>query len=216
MTSELYLITPASLEPAAFAAEFEAALEGGPVSCLQLRLKNVEDDAVREAAQVLMPVCAEHDVAFLINDRPDLAAEVGADGVHVGQQDTDYAVARRTVGPDKVVGVTCHSSRHLALVAAEAGADYVAFGAFFPTRTKTPKTRAGIDILEWWSALMEVPCVAIGGITHENCGPLVHAGADFLAVVDAVWSSPTGPADAVASIHHAIAAASIDSPESSC
>jgi thiamine-phosphate pyrophosphorylase len=167
------------------------------VACLQLRLKGAPDDEVRVAAKALMPLCGAHDVAFLINDRPDLAAELGADGVHIGQDDTDCATARQLVGPDAIVGVTCHDSRHLAMEAADAGADYVAFGAFFETGTKTPKTRAMPEILSWWSELFEIPCVAIGGITVENCRTLINAGADFLAVSAGIWQYSDGPGEAV-------------------
>ena len=194
---QLYLITPPALEPAAFAETLKAALDGGPVACLQLRLKDAPDDAVRRAVEILIPVCHRHDVAFLINDRPDLAREMGADGVHIGQEDAGYADARVIVGEDATVGVTCHNSLHLAMEAAEAGADYVAFGAFFPTRTKEPKSKADLETLESWAAATVVPCVAIGGITVENCRPLIRAGADFLAVVGGVWSHREGPAAAV-------------------
>jgi len=201
----LYLITPPTIDLPSFAEDLKAALSGGDVACLQLRLKDADDDTIRVAAQALMPICHAHDVALLINDRPDLAAELGADGTHIGQEDWDYADARRLVGDDAIVGVTCHNSRHLAIAAAEKGADYVAFGAFFPTDTKQPKTRAEPEILEWWSGIMEAPCVAIGGITVENCLVLVKAGADFLAVVGGVWNHPDGPAAAVAAFNQAIA-----------
>ena len=174
---------------------------------MQLRLKDVTDDAVRRACDVLCPVAQERGVAFLLNDRPDLAVATGCDGVHVGQQDTPYAEARRLLGPDRIVGVTCHASRDLAMEAAEAGADYVAFGAFFPTTTKVSGHTADLEILRWWSEIMTVPCVAIGGITPANCGPLVTAGADFLAVVSAVWNHPDGPGAAVKAFETAIAAA---------
>lgn len=194
---QLYLIAPPALEPAPFAEDLKAALDGGPVACLQLRLKEAPDDAVRRAAEILMPVCDDYEVAFLVNDRPDLARELGADGVHIGQEDAAYAEARALVGAGATVGVTCHNSLHLAMEAAEAGADYVAFGAFFPTRTKEPKSTAGLETLETWSAATVVPCVAIGGITVDNCRPLIRAGADFLAAVGGVWDHPAGPAAAV-------------------
>lgn len=203
----LYPITPPRIDPAAFADDLAAALDAGDVACLQLRLKDVDDDAIRRATEVLMPVAHARGVAFLINDRPDLAAEMGADGCHVGQEDTAYAEARRLVGDDAVVGVTCHDSRHLAMEAGEAGADYVAFGAFYATGTKRPKTTATTEILEWWSELFEIPCVAIGGITVGNCAPLVAAGADFLAVVGGVWQHPDGPAAAVRAFNAEIARA---------
>ncbi len=203
----LYLITPPVFEPALFAEELRAALDGGDVACLQLRLKDVDDDTVRRAAEALRPVAQEYGVAFLINDRPDLALELRADGCHVGQEDAPYGSAREILGADHIVGVTCHASRHLAMEAAEAGADYVAFGAFFATGTKQAKASAGLEILQWWSRLFEVPCVAIGGITVENCPPLVAAGADFLSVVAGVWYYPEGPGAAVRDFNKAIAAA---------
>lgn len=193
----LYLITPPAFEPQPFADTLRTALGGGDVACLQLRLKDASDDAIRRAAEILMPIAQARDIAFIVNDRPDLAAELGADGVHIGQDDASYAEARAAVGPNAIVGVTCHDSRHLAIEAAEAGADYVAFGAFFPTRTKEAKAHADVELLRWWSELMVVPQVAIGGITVDNAAPLVEAGADFLAVSAGVWAYERGPAAAV-------------------
>jgi thiamine-phosphate pyrophosphorylase len=206
--TRLYLVTPASLDPTEFRDRLAAALDAGEVAAVQLRLKDAGDDAIRRACDVLRPVAQQRGVAFLLNDRPDLAAQTGCDGAHVGQQDTPYAEARRLLGADRIVGVTCHASRDLAMDAAEAGADYVAFGAFFPTTTKVSGHRADLEILRWWAEIMTVPCVAIGGITPENCGPLVVAGADFLAVVSAVWTVPEGPAAAVKAFEAAISAAS--------
>ncbi len=194
----LYLITPPSLpDLAAFAVQLEDALGAGDVACLQLRLKDVSDRDVLNAAKVLRPICEAHDVALIINDRPDLAIKAGADGVHIGQDDETYEEARRIMGEGRIVGVTCHASRHFAMEAADAGADYVAFGAFFDTTTKEPKSRADVEILSWWSEMMMTPCVAIGGITVENAEPLVLAGADFLAVSAGVWAHEGGPAAAV-------------------
>lgn len=208
-STRLYLITPPVIEPKVFAEDLKTALDAGDVACLQLRLKDGEqtagDHAFRHATEALLPICHQYDVALLINDRPDLAIKLGADGVHVGQEDAPYEEARRILGPDRIVGVTCHNSRHLAMEAAEAGADYVAFGAFFPTETKQPKTKAEPELIQWWADIMEVPCVAIGGITVENCPPLITAGADFLAVSAGVWRHPEGPAAAVKAFHAAIA-----------
>ncbi len=206
----LYLITPPglpSLGPPAFADVLAAALDAGDVACVQLRLKEAEDDFVRRAAEVLRPVVQDRDVAFILNDRPDLAAELECDGVHIGQEDVSYSEARAAVGADTIVGVTCHDSRDLAIVAADNGADYVAFGAFFSTQTKWPTTRAALDILEWWSEVATVPSVAIGGITPENCAPLVRAGTDFLAAAAGVWDHTEGPAAAVKAFNAAIAGA---------
>ena len=198
-TTRLYLITPPALDPDKFARELEDALKGGDVACLQLRLKDVDDGVVRCATAVLQPIARAHDVAFIMNDRTDLAAELDCDGVHVGEEDMPYAEARRLMGPDRIVGVICGASRDRAITAAEAGADYVAFGAFFPSPTKGgAKHRATLEVLRDWSETTVVPCCAIGGITQENCGPLVEAGADFLAVISAIWSYPRGPRAAVA------------------
>jgi thiamine-phosphate pyrophosphorylase len=196
-TTRLYLITPPALDPDKFTKELEEALAGGDVACLQLRLKDVDEDAVRRATAVLQPIAQARGVAFIINDRPDLAAELDCDGVHVGEEDMPYAEARRLVGPDRIVGVTCGDSRDRAIAAAEVGADYVAFGAFFPSDTKAAKHRASPEVLRDWSETTVVPCVAIGGITQQNCGPLVEAGADFLSVIGAVWNHPQGPRAAV-------------------
>jgi len=203
----LYLVTPPSLEPAAFAVQLATALDAGDVACVQLRLKDCSDDAIRRACDALRPVAQDRGVAFILNDHPALAKEMGCDGVHVGQKDTPYKKARQIVGKDAIVGVTCHDSRHLAMEAGEEGADYVAFGSFFPTTTKDVEHHPTPDLLAWWAELMEVPCVAIGGITPENCGPLVTAGADFLAVVSAVWQHPDGPGAAVKAFNTAIAEA---------
>jgi len=205
-TTRLYLITPPALDPDRFAKELEDALAGGDVACLQLRLKEVDDDAIRRAARVLKPIAQDRGVAFIMNDRPDLAAELDCDGLHVGEEDMPYAEARRLLGADHIVGVTCGASRDRAITAAEAGADYVAFGAFFPSMTKTAtKYRATPELLQDWSETTVVPCCAIGGITQENCGPLVKAGADFLAVIGAIWSHPRGPRAAVSEFNEVFA-----------
>ena len=205
-TTRLYLITPPALDPERFAKELEAAFEGGDVACLQLRLKDIDDDAIRRAARILKPIAQDRGVAFIMNDRPDLAAALDCDGVHVGEEDAPYAEARRLLGADHIVGVTCGASRDRAITAAEAGADYVAFGAFFPSTTKTAtKYRATPELLSDWSGTTVVPCCAIGGISQQNCGPLVEAGADFLAVIGAIWSYPQGPRAAVAEFNEVFA-----------
>jgi len=208
MTCRLYLITPPRIDDlAVFGRTLAQALDAGDVSALQIRLKDVPDDVVAAAVDVLTPIAHARDVAIILNDRPDLAAKYGCDGVHVGQGDVSYAQARKLVGAERIVGVTCHDSRHLAMEAAEAGADYVAFGAFFPTTTKDASTRAEPEILTIWQETMEVPCVAIGGITAENVAIVAAAGADFAAVSAGVWAHPDGPAAAVAALNAAIAGA---------
>ena len=199
-TCQLYLITPPKFGTGgvtAFANTLAAALDAGEVACVQLRLKGVTETEIRQAIEIFCPVAQERDVAFIINDRADLAAEMGCDGVHVGQDDIAYDEARRLVGNDAIVGVTCKSSRELAFEAGDAGADYVAFGAFFPSTTKAITTPADMEILAWWQEIMTVPCVAIGGITVNNCDAVIDAGADFLAVSAGVWDFEGGPASAV-------------------
>jgi thiamine-phosphate pyrophosphorylase len=195
---QIYLISPPELDLGAHAAALQAALAAGaPVAAYQLRMKDHADAAILKAAERLLPICQAADVAFILNDRADLAKACGADGVHLGQKDGAVEAARALLGHDAQIGVTCHGSRHLAMEAGEAGASYVAFGAFFPTHTKLVEHHATPDVLSWWTAISPIPCVAIGGITADNCGPLVRAGADFLAVSSAVWAFPDGPAAAV-------------------
>ncbi len=210
----LYLITPPVIDDAAaFAGILAAALDGGDVGAVQLRLKGASDDAIAAAARALLPVTARRDVALILNDRPDLAAQLNCDGVHIGQSDGTYVDARRAVGPGRIVGVTCHDSRDLAMEAAEAGADYVAFGAFFPTATKVTTHTPDLELLEIWQETMLTPCVAIGGITVDNCRPVVAAGADFLAVSAGVWAHPDGPTAAVAAFDAQIALGLADRPQ---
>lgn len=205
MACQLYLISPPSLDPQAFAGQLTDAISGGNVGAFQLRLKHASDDEIIAATKALLPVCQKAGVAFVMNDRPDLAKSLGCDGVHVGQEDlekTTIKAIRKLVGDDIIIGVTCHASRHIAMEAGEAGADYVAFGAFYDTTSK-PKEKLEKwgtptpDILAWWQEYMTLPCVAIGGITPENCAPLVKAGADFIAVITAVWNHPESPKKAV-------------------
>jgi thiamine-phosphate pyrophosphorylase len=203
----IYLITPERLDPGPFAGLLAAALDAGDVAAVQLRLKNIDDAAWRRAIDVLRPVAQSRGVAFLLNDRADLAKATGCDGAHVGQQDMAARDARRVMGPDLTLGVTCKGSRDLAMQAGEDGADYVAFGAFFPSTSKVVTNQVDPEILHWWSDLMELPCCAIGGITADNCVPLVQAGADFLAVIGSVWNHPDGPAAGVRTLNTAIAAA---------
>ena len=202
----LYLVTPTTAD-AAFADTLARALDAGDVAAVQLRLKQADDDVWRRAVDALRPVAQSRGVAFLLNDRADLVQATGCDGAHVGQTDMAPPEARKLLGSTLTLGVTCHDSRDLAMEAGEAGADYVAFGAFFPTTTKDAPTRAEPELLAWWAELMELPCVAIGGITAANCAPLVQAGASFLAVVGAVWQHPDGAAAGVREMNAAIAAA---------
>lgn len=201
---QLYLISPLDVG-GLFPDRLARALDAGPVAAFQLRLKDVAEHDAARLAEPLQRVCADREVAFIVNDSISLAKRLGADGVHLGQDDGSVADARARLGKAAQIGVTCHASRHLAMEAGEAGADYVAFGAFFPSSTKDTKHVAEPELLEWWARLFELPCVAIGGITAANCGPLVAAGADFLAVSHAVWGGDE--AASVRALNEAIAKA---------
>jgi thiamine-phosphate pyrophosphorylase len=193
--ARLYLISPHEVG-GPFTDRLKAALQPGLASAFQLRVKDTLEDELARLAEPLQRICADADVAFIVNDSMSLAKRIGADGVHLGQSDGDVREARSLLGPSAQIGRTCHDSRHLAMEAGETGADYVAFGAFYPTTTKPSHYRPDPSILSWWSALFEIPCVAIGGITPDNAKPLVDAGADFLAVCQAVWGKDD-PAAAV-------------------
>ena len=184
----LYLISPQQVG-GAFADRLKSALDGGPVAAFQMRVKDVDEHELARLAEPLQRICADHGCAFIVNDSMALAKRIGADGVHLGQSDGDPREARALLGPSAQIGRTCHDSRHLAMEAGEAGCDYVAFGAFYPTTTKPSNYRPRPDILSWWSAMFEIPCVAIGGITPDNVQPLLDAGADFIAVCQAVWGN---------------------------
>lgn len=204
----LYLITPSVFELDRFVPRFEAALAGGPVGCVQLRMKEADDAAVAAAMAALLPRCRERGVPLVLNDRAHLVDVTDADGLHVGAGDLPAVAARERIGADRVLGVSCYASKHAAMeAAARADADYVAFGAFFPTTTKAPRARPRLSLLEEWDAATVVPAVAIGGITPDNCGPLAAAGAAFVAVVSAVWDHPEGPGAAVAAFSRALGAA---------
>ena len=212
----LYLVTPPQLaDVSRFVGQFESALAGGDVASLQIRLKQadnrVDAAATRALALALKPICATHQVALFINDSPQLARALEADGVHLGLDDMDIQEARELLGPDMIIGATCKNSRHQAMIAGEAGADYLAFGAFYPTNTKTDTVRAQEDVLTWCQMFLTLPCVAIGGITLENAAPLIKAGADFLAVSSGVWQHKDGPAAAVSGFNRLIDEAFSDS-----
>jgi len=204
---QIYLITPPQIaDMAAFCADLRAALTAAPVACLQIRLKEMNGDkmpnsAIIQATTAIKPICHEFGTLVIINDNPDIAKETHADGCHIGQNDMDYFSCRELLGGDAIIGVTCHNSKGLAFEAANAGADYVAFGAFFETLTKAAKHRADLEILEWWHEAVEIPSVAIGGITVDNAAPVIAAGADFIAVSSGVWAYPDGPVSAVSQFH---------------
>lgn len=196
----LCLVTPSLIDPEAFAPRLEAALAAADVACVRLRLPGAEDAALRRATAILMPVCHARDVAFLLDDRPDIAAAMKADGAHLGAADA-YWDARAELGSAGIVGVDCGGSRHRGFEAAEMGADYVAFGALFPPAAAPYVDR---DLLRDWCETMTVPCVAAGGITLANAAALVAVGVEFLAVGRGIWQHVGGAADAVAAFNRII------------
>lgn len=204
----LYLLTPAKIDLDTFPALLADVLDTGAVDCVQLRLKDIDDNGIVAAVKKLLPVCSERDIPLILNDRPDLAHKTGCDGVHIGEDDGSYDEARKIMGEEHIVGVSCYDSRHRAMELGEKGADYVAFGAFFPTTTKDPRTWVEPEIIEIWTTFTTVPCVAIGGINADNLAPLVQAGADFVAISGAVWNHPDGAPAGAKAIRAAIAAAS--------
>ena len=198
---QIYLVSPLDVG-GTFSERLARALGAAPVAAFQFRVKGHDEHQAAALAEPLQRICADRDVAFIVNDSVSLAKRIGADGVHLGQADGDPREARQRLGQAAQIGVTCHASRHLAMDAGEAGADYVAFGAFFPTTTKQVEHRAEPEILTWWQGLFEIPCVAIGGITPDNAAELVRAGADFLAVSGAIWNGDE--AAAIAGLHKAM------------
>ncbi|MBV1917718.1 MAG: thiamine phosphate synthase [Sphingomonadaceae bacterium] len=188
---QLYLISPQETGgdfPERLVRALDVLGDDNPVAAFQFRVKGIDQHEAARLAQPLQEICAARDVAFIVNDSISLAKRIGADGIHLGQEDGEVSEAREALGDEAQIGVTCHNSRHLAMEAGDADADYVAFGAFFATETKEARHRAPLDLLSWWQGMFELPCVAIGGITPENCAPLITAGADFLAVSGAVWN----------------------------
>lgn len=203
LPTQLYLISPLEVG-GAFPDRLARALDAGPVAAFQFRVKGLDEHACARLAEPLQRICSDREVAFIVNDSVALAKRLGADGVHLGQDDGDVREAREVLGRTAQIGVTCHNSRHFAMEAGEAGADYVAFGAFFPTTTKEVKHQAELETLTWWQTFFELPCVAIGGITPENCAPLIPAGADFIAASGSVWNGDE--ADAVRAFNAVLSA----------
>jgi thiamine-phosphate pyrophosphorylase len=196
MTPRLYLITPPAFEPVAFAATLKAALGAADVACVRLAL-DAGEEAQRRAADALRPVCAAADVALVIAEQVRLVAPLGLDGVHLGDPARGAVrKAREALGVERIVGAFAGASRHKAMTAAEAGADYVAMG---PVRAGAlgDRAEADPDLFAWWQEMIEAPCVAEGGMTPAIARAL-RGSADFVAVRRSVWEAPEGPAAALA------------------
>jgi thiamine-phosphate pyrophosphorylase len=195
--TKLYIISPTNININEYASSLEEVLETGLVACFQLRLKNLNDQELINISKVLKPICNKFDVPFILNDRLDLVNKIGADGVHLGEDDSSILDARKLLGSKAIIGASCYNSKHLAMQAAEQGANYVAFGAFFETKTKKAKTKAVMSLIEDWVLISDIPCVAIGGINSKNCHELIKAGVDFIAVVGAIWNNIDSPRKAI-------------------
>lgn len=202
---QIYLISPPKIDLDKFYVQLSEAFSGGHIGAFQLRLKDTPDAEIIEAANVIMDLCHKNGAQFIMNDRPDLAKKVNADGVHIGSDDGDYDKARKILGTDKIIGVSCYDSSDRAIEFGEKGADYVSFGAFFPTKTKETKATPSVDILKFWSTNSVLPCVAIGGINADNCRLLADNGADFIAVISYVWDHKEGPEKAVEELNRKLA-----------
>ncbi len=206
----LYVITPPAIdlslleagvsEIAAAASDLDRPL------CIQLWLGDDRLDDLRRYAERLLPIARAADIAFLVNGDVALAASIDADGVHLNNPEAEaIAAARQMLADDTIVGVSCGGSRHAGMIAAESGADYVSFGPIYKTETKQRDADpAASDAIEWWAGVMEVPCVAVGGLNAENAWEVAHSGADFLALVSSVWDHPGGAGEGLSRIAYAL------------
>jgi len=195
--TQIYLISPPKVDPVNFCSSLEEVLKSGVISCFQLRLKDNDDKTIINISKKILPICKKYNIPFILNDRLDLVKTCNADGVHLGEDDGSIKKARKLLGYNSIIGASCYNSKHLAMEAAENGANYVAFGAFFETNTKDPKARAQIKIIKDWLFISNIPCVAIGGITPLNCKELIEVGVDHMAVISSIWDSKKDPIEVV-------------------
>lgn len=208
-TTRIYLITPPVIDLSVFPDYLKMALDAGDVASLQLRLKKADNDTIKRAADEILPICEEFYIPLILNDRPDLVANVGAHGVHIGQDEGAgkpgcVAKLRKELPDDTVIGVSCYDSKDQAILAGDEGADYVAFSGFYPSKTKQINTGTPVSIINWWTTNTTIPCVAIGGIHAGNAAPLIKSGADFIAVISSVWQHPEGPASGIRALQDVI------------
>jgi thiamine-phosphate pyrophosphorylase len=190
--SQIYLISPPKIELLNFSKRLEKALKTNLVPVFQLRLKEYSNFELTQIAKEIKKICDNNNCLFLLNDSLEIALNVGANGVHLGVEDGSILSARKNSPENFLIGASCYDSRHLAMKAGEQGADYLSFGAFFESKTKKSRGNPGLEILEWSNEILNLPTVAIGGITTDNCAPLVKSGVDFLSVISYVWNYPEG------------------------
>lgn len=205
-SSQIYLISPAQIDLKNFSKKLELALKTKLVPVFQLRLKNYPNAEIAKIAQELKKICYDNNCLFLLNDSLQIALDIDADGVHLGVEDGSISAARKKSPSNFVIGASCYDSKHLSIEAAEQGANYISFGAFFPSQTKISRGNPSQEILQWSSEMLNLPIVAIGGITDKNCASLAKAGADFLAIISYVWSHPDSEVVALNQIQSALSA----------
>ena len=189
LKSFLYLITPPQIHDINIENKLKNIFQTGVVKVLQLRLKKSKDQEIIDAGKILKTLCKNHNVTLIINDRPDLAHKIGADGVHIGEEDSSIENARAILGKNAIIGVSCYNSKHQAMIAAEKGADYVAFGAFFKSSTKKTTFRANLELLRWAKKKINMPTVAIGGINSSNYKKVLLNGANYIACSSYIWNN---------------------------
>ena len=189
MKRYIYLISPQNIKNDRFYGELNQVLKTNKVKFFQLRLKKTSTSNLLKISKEIKKIAKKNNVKFLINDKPFVAKSVGADGCHIGQKDMDIISARKILGNKKIIGVTCHNSKRLAIKAKNNGANYIAFGSFFKSYTKKTVYRANLEILRWAKKKINIPTVAIGGINSSNCKKILSNGADFIACSNYIWNN---------------------------
>ena len=189
MKRYIYLISPQKIRGSQFYEELQQVLKTNKVKYFQLRLKKISDRNLLKISKKIKKIVRKNNVKFLINDKPSIAKRVGADGCHIGQKDINFTRSRKILGKSKIIGITCHNSKKLALNAKRQGANYVAFGSFFESSTKKTAFKANLEILRWTKKKISMPIVAIGGINSINYKKILTSGADFIACSSYIWNN---------------------------
>ena len=189
MRKYIYLISPKKINEKNFYKKLNNVLKTNKVKYFQLRLKKIPTLSLIKISKKIKKIVRKNNVKFLINDKPFVAKMVGADGCHIGQKDTNLITARKILGKNKIIGVTCHNSKKLAIEAKKNGANYIAFGAFFKSSTKKTAFKANMEILRWAKKKINMPTVAIGGINSSNYNKILSNRADYIACSNYIWNN---------------------------
>ena len=189
MKRYIYLISPKKIRGIRFYKELNDVLKTNKVKYFQLRLKKISTLNLIKISKKVKKITKKNNVKFLINDKPLVAKTIGADGCHIGQKDMNFITARKILGKKKIIGLTCHNSKKLALKAKKYGANYVAFGSFFKSSTKKTAFKANLELLRWAKKKINMPVVAIGGINNSNYNKILLNGADYIACANYIWKS---------------------------